>query len=564
MKYDICIIGSGAGAGPIAYELAKAGFQVLVLEKGPWFKTPDFKKDELVAARRAVYTPNLMDEQHVLESQNAEGEWEASSTYNTGNSFWSGNMVGGATNLMSGYFFRMKPDDFRPVSAYGKIPGSNAVDWPLSYPDMEPYFAKVEQEVGVSGRVVNHSMQEPRSTPDFPYPPLTENKVSGLLDDAAARLGYQLVPTPRAILSRTAHGRGGCSYSNYCGSYGCSTDAKGSSRAALLKYALQTGNCKVVPYSKVFKLEAGSDRRVHKAWLYDRNGSEQAVEAKLFVVAAQAIETARLLLMSKSKAFPDGLANNSGQVGKNLIFSAGGIGSGQLFYEDFSGQTARELAAPGLFVNRSLHEWYEIEDQEAFNGKTKGGTVDFLFEHANPIPRAASQKWDDEGKLVYGKALQQRLKHYFTRQRKLNFEIFLDWQPNDNCFVTLDDSVKDRWGDPVARIRTGHHPHDLKVGRYIAQKTERLLQELGARNVSSSISGAPPPNLVAGGCRFGNDPRTSVLDPTCKAHEVDNLYVTDGSFMPTGGSVPQSWTIYANAFRVADIMINRLKKSFSS
>jgi choline dehydrogenase-like flavoprotein len=130
--------------------------------------------------------------------------------------------------------------------------------------------------------------------------------------------------------------------------------------------------------------------------------------------------------------------------------------------------------------------------------------------------------------------------------------VFNDWLPNDDCFVTIDDEVKDKWGDAVAKIRIGNHDHDLKVGEYLAVKAEKLLSAMGAKNISSAISGYPATNLMAGGCRFGNDPKTSVLDKNCQAHEVPNLYVTDGSFMPTGGSVPYTYTIYANAFRVAD------------
>jgi len=110
----------------------------------------------------------------------------------------------------------------------------------------------------------------------------------------------------------------------------------------------------------------------------------------------------------------------------------------------------------------------------------------------------------------------------------------------------------------VARVRTGYHPHDLKVGRYLTGKAETVLREMGAEQVSSSVSGSPPTNLVAGGCRFGTDPKHSVLDRNCRAHDVENLYVTDGSFMPTGGSVPYTWTIYANAFRVAEQMVAQL------
>jgi hypothetical protein len=122
----------------------------------------------------------------------------------------------------------------------------------------------------------------------------------------------------------------------------------------------------------------------------------------------------------------------------------------------------------------------------------------------------------------------------------------------DDCFISLDPDEKDKWGMPVARIRLGYHPRDLEVGRFLSRKGVKVLEALGARDVSWGVSSSPPQNLVAGGCRFGTDPETSVLDPDCRSHEVDNLYVTDGSFMPTGGSVPYTWTIYANAFRVAD------------
>jgi len=460
-------------------------------------------------------------------------------------------MVGGSSNLMSGYFHRMKPKDFKLLSTYGPIKGANIVDWPINYQDMEPFFTNVESVVGVSGQVVEHSSLEPRSKSAFPYPPLAENIVSSWIDKAAGKLGYQMVPVPRAILSRPEGDRNSCYYSNYCGSYGCSSGAKSSARVALIDKALETGNCKVMPNSKVFRLETNGRHKLERVWYYDQNGDQQFIEAKLFVVAAQAVETSRLLLMSINPEFPNGLANNSGQVGKKMIYSAGGTGSGQFFFDDLSEKKVTQLKVPGLFVNRAIQHWYEIDDAD-FGEKAKGGTVDFLFEHANGISKAIRRKWDDEGNLVYGKALKKRMKEYFTKQRRLRFEVFADWLPNDDCFVTLDKKVKDKWGDPVAKIRIGYHEHDLKVGRYLAEKAEKVLEQMGANNIRSSVSGAPPPNLQAGGCRFGDDPNTSVLDKNCKAHEVENLYVTDGSFMPTGGSVTYSWTIYANAFRVAE------------
>ena len=554
-KKTACIIGSGAGAGPVIYELAKAGFEVIVLEKGPWFKTEDLTKDEIALTRRSVVTPNLKDEPQVLEKQNKDGKWIAKSTFDTGHDFWNGSCVGGSSNFMSGYFHRMKEMDFKLRSTYGPIKNSNVVDWPIDYQAMEPYFDKVEKVVGVSGRIVDHKYQEARSSSDFPYPPLNENVVSKWIDKAGKELGYQMVPVPRAILSRKAEKRNACYYSNYCGSYGCSSDAKSSSRAALINQALETGNCKIIPYAKVFHLKTNGKGKIEEAHYHDIDGNNQLIEADIFVVAAQAVESSRLLLMSKNEEFPNGLANNNGEVGKNLIFSAGGIGSGYIHYADISEEDAKKIAMPGVFVNRALHEFYEIEKEDGL--KIKGGSVDFLFEHANPIGRSIRRKWNSDGDLVYGSALKKRIYNYFTSLRRLKFEIFVDWQPNDNCFVSLDPEVKDKWGDPVARIRLGYLEHDLEVGKYIAKKCEEILEKVGAKNISSNISGGAPPNLQAGGCRFGNDPKTSVLDKNCKAHEVENLYISDGSFMPTGGSVTYTWTIYANAFRVADAIIEK-------
>lgn len=556
MKYDICIVGSGAGAAPVAYTLSEQGYRVAVLEKGPHLREEDFVKDEIAITRRPLYTPRLSEEQHVVETYNEAGGIERVTGEESGWNFWNGSMVGGSSNLMSGYFHRMKPADFRLKSEYGSIEGANVVDWPISYEEMEPYYTKVEAVVGVSGRVVPHPFLEPRSTKDFPYEPTWEQPVSRWFDEACGTLGFSALPTPRAVLPRDALGRSGCSYSNYCGSYGCATGAKGSARAALLEKALKNGNCTIIPDAFVYRLDSDSRKRVTRARYYDKKGVPHAVEARLFVVAAQAIESARLLLNSKSPAFPDGLANNSGQVGKNLIFSAGGSGSGRFHLKELSPERQKGLMQRGAFVNRSLQDWYAFD----FKGKRiKGGTIDFLYEHANPINRALGELYDEEGNMLWGETLQKRIKHAFTQSRVFTFEVFNDWLPTDKCFVTVDEDVKDKRGVPVGRIRLHAHEHDLEVGRYLAAKAEAVLREMGAVEIVSDISDAPPPNLVAGGCRFGTDPEHSVLRPDCRAHEVENLYVTDASFMPTGGSVPYTWTIYANAFRVADMIARELK-----
>lgn len=341
--YDVCVIGSGAGGGPIALELAKAGKSVLVLEKGPWLTEKDFYKDDLACCVRSVYSPQLKDEKHVIEEQYQDGSWQGESTEESGWDFWNGNVVGGSSNFMSGFFYRLKPKDFRLLSEFGEIKGANIADWPISYEDLEPYYTKVETEVGISGVVQPHKHQEPRSTTNFPYPPTAEHPIINYIDKACEQLSYTPLRTPRAVLSEPAMGRKSCEYSGYCGSYGCSSGAKGSSRAALLNRAIKTGNCKIQENAKAYKLESNNKGNVVAVKYFDENNIKQQVSAKIFVVACQAIETSRLLMTSTGPKHPKGLGNNYDQLGKNLLFSAGGSGTGEMTYSKFDKQSAAQL-----------------------------------------------------------------------------------------------------------------------------------------------------------------------------------------------------------------------------
>lgn len=555
--FDVCIVGSGAGGGPVAFELAKAGYSVLVLEKGPWLTEKDYFKDELAVARRNTYIPSPHDEQHVIETQDNSGNWQARSTAHSSWNFFNGNVVGGSSNFMSGYFHRLKPTDFSLLSQYGPIEGANIVDWPINYQELEPYYAKVEREVGVSGKVRAHKFLEPRSSKDFPFAPTQEHPLATWVDQACEQLNYEVIATPRAILSTGLNGRKSCAYSGYCGSYGCATGAKGSSRAALLDRALASGNCQLRPHAMVTRINSDAKGKIQNIeYINTLNNKKHQVSAKIYVLACQAIETARLLLNSTGPKFPDGLANGSGQVGRNLLFAGGGAGSGVLPYQNFSAKQVEQLKVQGPFINRAIQQWYEIDD--AFlGGKIKGGTIDIVHRHPAPISRASRQVTDGN-QLTWGKPLKRRLEQHFSQGSYLKIEAFCDWLPTDNCFVSLDSKVKDKWGTPVAKVRVAFHQHNLQVGWFLANKGADVLKQLGAEQVMAFASGKPPTNLVAGTCRFGLDAKTSVLNENCRAHELENLYVTDASFMPTGGSVPYTFTIYANAFRVADKIISQL------
>lgn len=549
MIYDICVIGSGAGAGPIINTLVKSGKSVVVLEKGDIYSEKDFSKDEITNTKRDIYTPNLKDEYHVIEEK-IDNKWHKFPTYETGWSFWNGSVLGGSSNFMSGYFHRLKPNDFKLLSTFGKIKGANIVDWPISYEELSPYYDLVEREVGVSGEYTKYEHAEPRFSKKYAYERLKEHPISKVIDEACKDLNYISYKVPRAIISENKDGRNACYYSNYCGSYGCSSGAKGSSRASLIQPIINKENLKIIPNSYVYKLDSDKSK-VTKAHYYTKNKVSKTVEAKLFVVACQAVETSRLLLNSKNTFFPNGLANSSKQVGKNMIFTGGGIGSCEI---DTSILEEEKLFTKGLFVNRGLKDWY-------FTKEFKGGTIDFLFDHANPIRRALLQTKDKNGNLIFGEALQNKIYKAFTKSRTLNFEIFTDWLPNDDCKVYIDENYKDKYGIPVATIKIGAHPQDMVVGRFLAQKAVDVCEKMRAKNITFDISPLPSANLQAGGCRFGDNPKTSVLNKYCQSHDLKNLFVTDGSFMPTGGSVPHTWTIYANSFRVANYIKNNFNFS---
>lgn len=552
IKCDVCVVGSGVGGGPVASELAKAGHKVIVLEKGGWFNEKDFKKDEMLGRRR-VFRSQLKDERHVLAEPDGDGGFDESTT----SQFWGGNIVGGASNFMSAYFHRLKPQDFKLLSTFGTIDGANIVDWPIAYEDMEPYYTKVENTIGVSGKIVNHPHLEPRSTPDYPYPPLPEHPIARWFDKAANKLGFHPLPMARGILSRKKDNRNPCELSGYCGSYGCHSGAKASSRASLLDDAVKGGNCDVITHAKVYHINTDDEGNATSVNYYDINGETVEVQAKKIVIACYSIESSRLLLASTSKSHPNGIGNQNNQIGKNLHCCAGGTGHGVFDLSKLPQDKQAELKVRGPFFNRALQDWYTIDDKKAFDKPVKGGTIDFVFDPPSPTSDVMDMRYDD-GELLWGSKLKQNIKSKFTQSKDFKFEVFCDWLPTDDCHITLDESETDKWGSPVAKVKVGFHQHDLKVAQYIVDKGVEVMKAMGADNAYGNVWSDPTSNLIAGGLRFGNDPKTSALDANCRVHGTNNLYVSDGSFMPNGGSVTPTFTIYANAFRVADKILESI------
>ncbi|GMU62283.1 MAG: GMC family oxidoreductase [Myxococcaceae bacterium] len=544
---DVVIIGSGAGGAPMALELGRAGFKVVLLEKGAWYKQEDFVHDEILNSRRNFFMPLPWDEPHLWRAG-------ADKPYSRTNEAWTANCVGGGTVHMSGYFYRLKPVDFRLKSELGAVPGANLADWPITYAELAPYYDKAEEELGVSGNATPHPFLEPR-TKNYPVPPLASHPVAEEIEKACKQLGWHAVRTARAILSTSYRGRSPCVYCTLCGSYGCEHGAKSSTAASLIPAALATGKVELRPRSMAKEITVDAKGNAKSVVYVDQDGVEQEQPAKVVVVSATAVESARLLLNSKSSRFPNGLANDNALVGKNLVFSSFGQ-SKATFSVAKRGKELPWLTATAPFVDRGMQDFYLMPDDKF--GFRKGGTLGFMWAHPNPIFAAVGiAKKGERG--IFGKALKDKLREY-RDSRILEFEIYGEFLSNPDTYVGVDPNVKDKYGLPVAAITIKRHPLDFKMTQFLVERGEEVLSLLKPDKVDRVGTAGETTILQGGTCRFGNDPATSVLDKDCRAHAVKNLYVVDGSFMPTSGGVPITLTIAANSFRVADRLVQRLKK----
>ncbi|HTQ85926.1 MAG TPA: GMC family oxidoreductase, partial [Candidatus Solibacter sp.] len=312
---DFVIIGSGAAGGVLARELSQAGFRVLVLEQGPYLREDDFQHNEMKVIFGNALTNNWSRQPNTFRSSEQEkAKVQPTLLY--------GRVVGGGSVHFTANYWRFHEIDFIERSRRGAVAGADLVDWPITYADLEPYYTKVEWEVGVSGLAGASPFDPPRSKP-YPVPPLPIKSTGAIFEKAALKMGWHPFPAPIAILSQNYRNRAGCVHCGYCEFFGCEMGAKSSTLASMIPEAERTGRCEIRPESCVFEIRTDNAGRVTGVAYFDKDKRENFQKAKAVIVSANGAETPRLLLMSKSSRFPEGLANSSGIVGRHLMWNSG-------------------------------------------------------------------------------------------------------------------------------------------------------------------------------------------------------------------------------------------------
>ena len=529
-EVDFVIVGSGAAGGILAKELSTNGFRVVVLEQGPYLTPADFSHDEI-----KVFGENLLTNHPDLQpntfrkTPDEKAKKQRALVY--------GRLVGGTSVHFTANFWRFHEIDFIERSRVGSIPGANFADWPIAYADLEPYYTKVEWEVGVSGLAGASPFDPPRSKP-YPMPPLPVKSSGVLLERAARKLGWHPFPAPMAILSQPRPGRSACVNCGFCLGFGCEVGAKSSSLAAMIPLAERSGRCEIRPNSYVHRIEVDAGGRATGAVYFDEKRNVHLQKAKAVIVSANGAETPRLLLLSASKQFPDGLANSSGMVGRNLMLNSGAMSFG-VFEEPLNDYK-------GFAVSRILHDFYELDHQKV--GFYGGGGIDARFD-LTPIGFAMSAL--PPSTPSWGKEFKDTLRHNYTR----TVEIFCHGTslPVENNSFSIDPEVKDAWGLPALRMTYKDHPDDLKLDNWLNERAGELLDAAGAKQKWSFPAQEQQFAVhLLGTCRMGNDPKSSVINSDHRTHDVKNLFLCDGSSFVTSGRGQPTCTIEALAFRAAD------------
>ena len=535
-EVDFVVIGSGPAGGSVARELTRLGHNVVLLEQGKQYTRADFHHDELSVVFNNHYcnTPPAHTQTWRKTSQD-KAEPRHGLLYATA--------VGGSSMHYAANYWRFRPIDFNEFSQKGGVPGAAMADWPITYDELEPYYTAVEWAIGVSGQG-GVDPNEGRRSRQYPMPPVDLTGPGVLLEVAAKKMGWRALPAPMAIASRPYKGREACHNCGFCWYFPCEWGAKSGTNFTMVPEALASGRCELRTECKVRLVETDDRGRATGVVYFDRDRREIRQRARAVFLCANGGETPRLLLMSKSNRFPDGLANSSGMVGKHLMFN-GNTGAAGEFEHEVNGYK-------GAPVSRIVLDTYELHDK----GHYGGGGFDFRY----PFPPILSALNMPPDGPQWGSGFKQAV-------RTLHTHISHCWGhttqlPVATNQVDLDPEMKDSWGLPSIRVTYREHEADLKMYKYMFDRGVELLKAAGARRTWGNPPGDDPGQGVhlLGTCRMGTDARTSVVNKSHRAHDVPNLFMVDGSSFVTAGRGQPTLTIQALAFRAADLASQMAKR----
>lgn len=530
---DVVIVGLGAGGGPAAKVLSEAGYSVVGFDKGPWLRNSEhYSGDELKFQNRSYLWPDVdLMPRTVRSDENSDSRIFNFSPVPSA--------VGGGTTHMAGWTPRPRPSDFIMRTLHGDIDGASLADWPYRYDDLEPYLTKVEWSYGISGldgAEVGAGFRSKR----YPSGPLGPTKFGLKFYEGCRKLGVNAMPLPMSHLTeRNELGRKAVNRSSFWNQYGDPTETRSTVATTYIPDALATGNFEVRADSFVREITVGADGKATGVIYINPDGTEEEQRARVVILALGAIESARLMLLSKSALFPDGIANDSGLVGKNATFHE---------YLFAVGLFDKEASDPlngftGNYQSGGSMHFYETDESRGHIG---GGIIATtqIGQPINPIL---------PGKPIWGNAAKDADRDYFLHSMKIG--MILQDLPQETNRVDLDPQVTDRWGLPVARITNKPHANDTAMSKWQIDKNVEILEAAGAvRTMPVYLGDEFTGNACHqhGTVRMGTDPAKSVLNEWAQAHSVENLFVLDGSGFATALGVNPTLTIMAHSWRAAD------------